>query len=193
MTHLDSHALRIYTIGHSNRSFEEFVSLLEAFGIHTLADIRSFPSSKKFPHFNRANLEKALPVLGIEYLWIPKLGGRRRVVKGFDSPNTGLVSPGFRAYADYMDTERFREGVDELLSVARKSATAYMCAEGNFSISPVRVHAQRVLWSGTCSEEFCLKLRNGFSGIYARLWRAELWVIQVIGPSAASLDPGAMV
>jgi uncharacterized protein (DUF488 family) len=124
-----SHPLTIYTIGHSNQAFEEFISLLEAYEIRVIADIRSFPGSRTFPYFNRANLEASLPEHGVEYLWIPKLGGRRSIRKGFDSPNIGLTSPGFRAYADYMATEEFREGVNELLSAARKSRTAYMCAE----------------------------------------------------------------
>lgn len=124
-----SHPLTIYTIGHSNHTFEEFVALLEAYEIRIIADIRSFPGSRKFPHFNRSDLEKALPAHGVEYLWIPRLGGWRHIRKGFDSPNTGLTSLGFRAYADYMATEEFREGVNELLSAAGRSRTAYMCAE----------------------------------------------------------------
>jgi uncharacterized protein (DUF488 family) len=124
-----SHPLTICTIGHSNHTFEEFISLLEAYDIRIIADIRSFPGSRKFPHFNRENLEQTLPAHGVEYLWIPKLGGRRHIRKGFDSPNTGLTSPGFRAYADYMGTEEFRDGVNELLSAARRSRIAYMCAE----------------------------------------------------------------
>jgi uncharacterized protein (DUF488 family) len=124
-----SHPLTIYTIGHSNHAFEEFISLLEAYEIFTITDIRSFPGSRKFPHFNRTNLETSLPERGAEYLWIPKLGGRRSIRKGFESPNTGLTSLGFRAYADYMATEEFRDGVNELLSAAFKSRTAYMCAE----------------------------------------------------------------
>lgn len=124
-----AHPLTIYTIGHSNHSFEDFISLLEAYEIRGIADIRSFPGSRKFPHFNRAELEQTLPEHGVEYLWIPKLGGRRHIRKGYDSPNMGLTSLGFRAYADYMATEEFRGGVNELLSAARRSRTAYMCAE----------------------------------------------------------------
>jgi uncharacterized protein (DUF488 family) len=124
-----SHPLTIFTVGHSNHSFEEFISLLEAYEIRIVADIRSFPGSRKFPHFNRADLEASLPEYGVEYLWIPKLGGRRSIRKGFESPNIGLTSPGFRAYADYMATEEFPDGVNELLSAALRSRTAYMCAE----------------------------------------------------------------
>src|SRR5271169_4829789 len=94
--------IRIYTIGHSNRSLEDFVALLKGFEIQAVADIRSLPGSRKFPHFDRENLETILPLNGIKYLWLPKLGGLRRTRKGFDSPNMGLTSPGFRSYADYM-------------------------------------------------------------------------------------------
>jgi uncharacterized protein (DUF488 family) len=119
----------IYTIGHSNRSLEDFLALLKEFDIQALADIRSQPGSRKFPHFNLENLETVLPGHGVRYIWLPKLGGRRRTRKGFQSPNMGLTSPGFRSYADYMGEEEFRQGVVELLSVASESRTAYMCAE----------------------------------------------------------------
>jgi uncharacterized protein (DUF488 family) len=119
----------IYTIGHSNRSWEDFTTLLENFAIRTVADIRSLPGSKKFPHFDRENMEKSLFDLGLKYVWFPKLGGLRRARKGFESPNVGLTNPGFRAYADYMATPEFFEGVEELLIVASESATAIMCSE----------------------------------------------------------------
>ena len=121
--------IRIYTIGHSNRSLEDFLALLKEFDMQALADIRSQPGSRKFPHFNLENLETVLPAHGMRYIWLPKLGGRRKTRKGFDSPNMGLTSPGFRSYADYMGEEEFRQGVVELLSVASESRTAYMCAE----------------------------------------------------------------
>jgi uncharacterized protein (DUF488 family) len=121
--------VRLYTIGHSNRSLDEFIALLRQFGIETLADIRRLPGSRKFPHFDRENLERVLPGHGLEYIWLPQLGGLRRRRKGLDSPNMGLTSPGFRAYADYMDSDDFRAGIRQLLSVASQSTTAYMCAE----------------------------------------------------------------
>ena len=121
--------ISIYTIGHSNRSWEDFIALLEKFAIRTVADIRSLPGSKKFPHFDRENMEKSLLDLGLKYVWFPKLGGLRRARKGFESPNIGLTNPGFRAYADYMATPEFLKGVAELLMVASESATAIMCAE----------------------------------------------------------------
>jgi len=119
----------IYTIGHSNRSWEEFTALLKKFEVRIVADIRSLPGSKKFPHFDRENMERALPDSGLKYIWLPKLGGLRRAQKGLESPNMGLTSPGFRAYADYMATPEFHEGVEELLLVASEAITVIMCAE----------------------------------------------------------------
>jgi uncharacterized protein (DUF488 family) len=119
----------IYTIGHSNRSWEDFVALLNKFEIGIVADIRSLPGSKKFPHFDRESMQRALPDNGLKYIWLPRLGGLRRIRKGFLSPNTGLTSPGFRAYADYMATPEFHEGLEELLLVASEVITVIMCAE----------------------------------------------------------------
>jgi uncharacterized protein (DUF488 family) len=119
----------IYTVGHSNRSFDEFLALLRRFEIETLVDIRRFPGSRKFPHFDRNNLESVLPVEGIRYIWMEGLGGMRRPLKGFDSPNVSLSSPGFRAYADFMSTEEFRHVVNHLIALASGSRTACMCAE----------------------------------------------------------------
>ena len=121
--------MTILTIGHSNRTFDEFIHLLQAHEVAAIAYIRSFPSSRKFPHFNKQNFEDELPSHELEYLWIPKLGGRRRAVKGRESLNTALTSPAFRSYADYMATQEFREGIDELLTLSTRLKVAYMCAE----------------------------------------------------------------
>lgn len=121
--------LQIYTVGHSNLSFEQFASLLKEFGICLIADIRRYPSSRKFPHFNRQVLCKLLAVENIEYQWFEALGGRRHTGKNDKSLNVGLKSPGFRNYADHMGTDEFRKAVQELLSIAATSPTAVMCAE----------------------------------------------------------------
>lgn len=121
--------LRLYTIGHSSRSFEEFLDLLLGSEIRTLVDIRRFPGSRKFPHFDRVSLETSLPGRGIRYVWMQALGGFRHGAKGVDSPNIGLESPGFRAYADYMASDEFRTAVQRLVEMASESPTAYMCAE----------------------------------------------------------------
>jgi uncharacterized protein (DUF488 family) len=118
----------IYTVGHSTRTFDELVAALKAHGVSTLVDIRSFPMSRRLPHFNRESLEVELPKYGIEYVWMKELGGRRKRIRD-DSPNTGLRNDAFRNYADYMLTEQFVQGVERLLETAAKGNTAIMCAE----------------------------------------------------------------
>src|SRR5579862_7592924 len=118
----------LHTIGHSTRTFDELVEALRAHSISTLVDIRSFPMSRRLPHFNRESLEKTLPEAGIRYIWMKELGGRRKKIRD-DSPNVALRSPSFRNYADYMLTGEFRHGIDLLIELAEQSPTAYMCAE----------------------------------------------------------------
>src|SRR5438874_1968414 len=98
----------VHTIGHSTRSWTEFVSLLEANGIRELADIRTLPGSKKHPQFNQKNMREALAKAGILYAHIPELGGRRRARP--DSTNTAWRNASFRGYADYLATESFESG-----------------------------------------------------------------------------------
>ena len=130
----------LYTIGHSTRTLDELVEALCAHSIATLVDIRSFPMSRRLPHFNRESLEKALPEAGIRYIWMKELGGRRSKIRD-DSPNVALRSPSFRNYADYMLTEEFQRGVARLIQLAEQSRTAYMCAER------VYFHCHRMLVS----------------------------------------------
>jgi Uncharacterized conserved protein len=118
----------IYTIGHSTRELPELISALQAHGIKTLVDIRSFPMSRRLPHFNRENLAKALPQAGIAYVWLRELGGRRNKQME-DSPNTALRNASFRNYADYMLTPAFQNGIGELLRIAENGPEAIMCAE----------------------------------------------------------------
>ncbi len=124
--------LQIFTIGHSNLPFEQFAAMLREFEIRLVVDIRHYPSSRMFPHFNGSVLREQLAAENIDYLWLESLGGRRHTPAGEKSLNVGLRSPGFRSYADYMATEQFRDGVRELLSAAAKSRTAIMCAEKLF-------------------------------------------------------------
>ena len=120
----------IYTVGHSNRSWEEFVELLSHHRIRALVDVRAFPSSRRYPHFSRRSLEENLTKAGIEYRWLGKeLGGYRRQGLGDKSPNQGWQAGGFRNYADYMLTPQFARGIAALLSLAAAKNTAYMCAE----------------------------------------------------------------
>ncbi len=124
--------MRIWTIGHSNRPLEELLALLKENEIAVLADVRAFPSSRAFPHFNRDNLERELPPHGLTYVWLGReLGGYRSKLDslGEGSPNRGLRSEPFRRYADYMLSPGFEEGIRRLLDLAAKSRTAAMCAE----------------------------------------------------------------
>jgi uncharacterized protein (DUF488 family) len=121
--------LRVFTVGHSNLSFEQFASLLKEHEIRLVADIRRYPSSRKFPHFNRPVLSELLAAENIDYLWLGSLGGRRHTEKDGKSINVGIKSIGFRNYADYMATDEFRRAIDKLLKAAAQSSTAVMCAE----------------------------------------------------------------
>ncbi len=118
----------LFTIGHSTRSLEDLTAALRAHGVQRLVDIRSFPMSRKWPQFNRENLERELPKRGIDYVWMKELGGRRRKIRN-DSPHTALRSQSFRNYADYMLTAEFRRAASELVCMAEERPTAYMCAE----------------------------------------------------------------
>ena len=118
----------LYTIGHSTRTWEEFVEVLKAHSVETVADIRSFPMSRRLPHFNRESLERTLPEAGIRYAWINALGGRRKKLRQ-DSPNVALRNDSFRNYSDYMLSSEFQRGIAELMGIAERSRTAYMCAE----------------------------------------------------------------
>jgi uncharacterized protein (DUF488 family) len=117
----------VWTIGHSNRSAEDFVATLEAFGIETVADVRRFPGSRRHPQFGSEALAATLAARGIDYAWVPGLGGRRRAVPG--PAQLGWRNASFRSYAAHMWTEDFAEGLAELLHLASARRTAMMCSE----------------------------------------------------------------
>ncbi|MGW9497907.1 DUF488 domain-containing protein [Streptomyces prasinus] len=119
---------RIHTVGHSTRDFEEMLELLRGHDITCLVDVRSYPSSRKYPQWNRTAIIDALPS-GIEYRWIAELGGRRHTPKGVPSENGAWRVKGFRDYADYMAGEEFAEGLSELLELAEEEQPAIMCSE----------------------------------------------------------------
>ena len=119
--------IEIWTVGHSTRSLKEFIETLDSFEIKVLADVRSFPGSRRYPHFNREQLKASLAAAGLEYQHFPELGGRRHVQA--DSLNIAWRNESFRGYADYMETDHFREGIGRLISVASSGRTAIMCAE----------------------------------------------------------------
>src|SRR5262245_41646675 len=117
-----------FTIGHSTRSLELLIDVLQAHSIQTLVDIRAFPLSRRLPHFNRESLERTLPEAGIRYIWMKDLGGRRKKSLA-ESPNVALRNDSFRNYADYMLTPQFDRAIAELIKIGEQSRTAYMCAE----------------------------------------------------------------
>jgi uncharacterized protein (DUF488 family) len=117
----------IWTIGHSTRNIEDLNTILLAHRIEALVDVRSFPGSRRYPHFSKANLSVSLPEVGIQYHHAPLLGGRRQPRN--DSHNTAWQNASFRAYADYMETEEFKSGLKDLLELAESSRTTIMCAE----------------------------------------------------------------
>ena len=105
--------MKLYTIGHSNRTMEEFLEILKAHDIENLVDVRRFPGSKKFPHFNKENFEKVVPENDINYFYLGKeLGGFR---KG--------------GYRNYTKTKEFREGIEKLLEIGKRGRTVIMCSE----------------------------------------------------------------
>ena len=119
----------MFTVGHSNRSLAEFIAVLQQHRIELLVDVRSFPSSRRHPQFNRPDLERELPLVGVRYLWLGReLGGMREEARE-DSPHTALEAGGFRNYADHMGSELFAEGVARLLHEAATARVACMCAE----------------------------------------------------------------
>ena len=117
----------VFTVGHSTLPIERFVSLLHAYDIRTLADIRTVPRSRHNPQFNADALAGALAKEGIEYLPMTGLGGLRRATK--NSPNTGWRNESFRGFADYMQTPAFADALDVLVTTAKRQPTAIMCAE----------------------------------------------------------------
>src|SRR5690606_16257605 len=118
---------KIWTICHSTRSIDDFTAILHSFKIETLVDVRRFPGSKKFPQFNKDNLNISLSGEGIAYMHLESLGGRRKVVKG--SENTAWRLASFQGYADHMASEEFKNSVELLEKEATNSRVAYMCSE----------------------------------------------------------------
>ena len=121
---------RIFTIGHSIRPLDEFLTLLRAHEITGVADVRTVPRSRRHPHFSRESLESSLPAAGIAYRHFAALGGLRKPRS--DSLHGGWRHEGFRGYADHMETHEFRAAVDELLAFMHTNVVAVMCAEAKW-------------------------------------------------------------
>jgi uncharacterized protein (DUF488 family) len=124
---MESTLNEIWTIGHSTHPPDVFLDLLKGQGIGLLIDVRNFPGSRRYPHFNKETLESWLQAAGIRYLHLKALGGRRKPVE--DSINNRWRNTAFRGYADHMGSEAFKEDLQILIEEARQIRTCYMCSE----------------------------------------------------------------
>ena len=121
--------LELYSIGHSNRALEDFISMLWANQISAIADVRTRPQSRFNPHFNRVALSESLELAGITYRHFPDLGGLRSPAQ--TSRNTGWQNPAFRAFADYMQSPDFTAGLAQLILWTADERIAILCAEAD--------------------------------------------------------------
>ncbi len=119
---------QIFTIGHSTRDFDEVLAMLRANGVTELVDVRTLPGSRKYPQWNQDALKAALPA-DIGYRWLRDLGGRRYTPVGVATPNGAWRIKAFSDYADYMASDEFALGLQELLQLATASVPAIMCSE----------------------------------------------------------------
>jgi uncharacterized protein (DUF488 family) len=121
----------VYSMGFSNRTWEETLDILNAFGIERVIDIRTLPGSKHTPQFNLEHLREALPKAGVEYVHLKSLGGLRKPVKE-SMLNAAWRNSGFRGFADYMQTEDFERALTELIALMKERVTVYCCTEAVF-------------------------------------------------------------
>ena len=128
----------VHTLGHSTLALDDFLALLAAHALDTVADVRRFPASRRHPHFAREPLAASLAARGIAYSWLPALGGRRDARP--DSPHVAWRNAAFRGYADHMDGSEFRDGLEALVRLADGRRAAIMCAEA----VPWRCHRQLI-------------------------------------------------
>ena len=117
----------VMTVGHSNRTWNDFLELLRAHGVKRVVDVRSIPKSRRNPQFNRTTLSTKLRTAKIGYVHLRKLGGLRHARR--DSPNMGWRNASFRGFADYMQTSEFEAGLHRLMKLAGQKRSAIMCAE----------------------------------------------------------------
>lgn len=128
---MSSPGFDVYTLGFSNRAWEDTVEILAKYGIERLVDIRTLPGSKHTPQFNLENLKEALPKAAVEYVHMKSLGGLRKPVKTANT-NAAWNNDGFRGYADYMQTTDFEVALVELIRLLKEKTTVYCCTEAVF-------------------------------------------------------------
>lgn len=138
---------QFYTIGHSSRSIEEFLSALQAHGADLVVDVRRFPGSKHNPQFNADTLAETLAEHEIEYRHLEALGGRRSSPLT-DSPNAGWENNSFQAYADYALCEEFQNALEDLIEFAQEHTPVIMCAEAVYWRCHRRIIADWLIAAG---------------------------------------------
>ena len=132
---------KIFTIGHSNHKWNDFISILKDKHVDAVVDVRRYPGSKACPQFNKEQMTMELKKENISYIHIEKLGGRRKQSRYDDDNNSGWKNEGFRAYANYMATTSFREGISEvLLLMTNYNNLVIMCSEA----VPWRCHRRMI-------------------------------------------------
>ena len=141
----------VLTIGHSTRTLDEFIGLLQAHAVTRVVDVRTVPRSRHNPQFNQDSLPDSLKKAGLGYVHLPGLGGLRHAKR--DSINVGWRNASFRGYADYMQTPEFEQGLEELIHLAKQEQIAIMCAEA----VPWRCHRSLIADALTAS-------RNSYRG-----------------------------
>ena len=117
----------VWTVGHSTRELADFLALLARESIGKLVDVRAFPASRRYPHFNGDALSASLRAAGIGYRHAPELGGRRNALR--DGAPSAWRNAGFRGYAEYMTTPAFADALATLIGESRRARVTIMCAE----------------------------------------------------------------
>lgn len=138
---------RVFTLGHSDCTLEEFLNILERSSVRLVADVRSNPASARFPWFERNALATELEQRGLFYRWFRELGGRRPATPG-EERHTALAEPALQRYAAAMNTSAFAKACDELLGLAASTVAAVMCAERDFRQCHRQLLADKLVLSG---------------------------------------------
>ena len=148
----------VMTIGHSTRTLDEFIGLLQAHEATCVVDVRTVPRSRHNPQFNKDSLPESLKKVRVKYVHMPQLGGLRHAKR--DSLNLGWRNASFRGYADYMQTPEFAQSIEELIRLANQDRIVLMCAEA----VPWRCHRSLIgdalLVRGICTEHIMSATRR---------------------------------
>jgi uncharacterized protein (DUF488 family) len=117
----------IYTVGHSTRPIDDFITLMKTYNIERVVDVRKIAKSRHNPQYNEDELHNSLCKQNILYVRMEGLGGLRHTTNA--SVNKAWENLSFRGYADYMQTSEFKESIEELITIAKEKQTVIMCAE----------------------------------------------------------------